>query len=89
MSMTNIATRGGTGLRRAAGPVVARMESHSREGTVYEIRQSGDRTHLYCNCPAWRFQRLPPRERTCKHIQSFEANGPMLPGLDTPKALRG
>ena len=27
----------------------------------------------YCSCPAWKFQRKPALQRTCKHIEQFRA----------------
>ena len=36
----------------------------------YTIKKVG--THYSCNCPAWKFQRKPVSQRTCKHIQSID-----------------
>lgn len=49
---------------------VVRMESSSRPGTFHEVRQGRD-GNIYCSCPAWRFQRKPPMERTCKHLRAL------------------
>lgn len=26
----------------------------------------------YCGCPAWRFQKIPAEQRTCKHIEQVK-----------------
>ena len=41
----------------------------SSRGGFYQVRHMGD--HLHCNCPAWRFQKRPPKERICKHTTQF------------------
>ena len=33
----------------------------------------GGNGHIYCSCPAWRFQKLAPTLRTCKHLKEFAA----------------
>ena len=38
----------------------------------YQIRRGGD-GNVYCTCPAWKFQKLSPKERTCKHIKALAA----------------
>ena len=53
--------------------VLDKMESFTTKGTFYEIRQADDGKTLYCTCPSWRFQRLPPKQRTCKHLKAFAA----------------
>jgi len=35
--------------------------------------QTGKDGVIYCSCPAWKFQRLSPRERTCKHTLMAKA----------------
>jgi hypothetical protein len=50
--------------------VLEKVKSQSQPGTQYEIRLSKDGSHTYCTCPSWRFQRLPPRQRTCKHLKA-------------------
>ena len=34
----------------------------------YTVKQGRDGV-VYCSCPAWRFQRVPARQRSCKHIR--------------------
>lgn len=41
--------------------------------TPYEIRRAKDGKSVYCSCPSWKFQRLPPASRTCKHIVAMKA----------------
>jgi len=48
---------------------VAIYQSVSSE-KEYELRQATDGSH-YCTCPAWKYQRKPVKERSCKHIQQF------------------
>jgi len=40
--------------------------------TEYQIKLGKD-GNVYCSCPAWRFQKLHPHQRTCKHIKSAQA----------------
>lgn len=34
----------------------------------------GANGHIYCSCPAWRFQKVNPLKRTCKHLIAFAAS---------------
>lgn len=40
--------------------------------TIYEIKQAADGSY-YCSCPAWKFQKIQPQKRTCKHLETFRA----------------
>lgn len=51
----------------ATGTVITTVQGSSG---VYEIRLGGD-GNVYCTCPAWKFQKLPPKERTCKHMKAL------------------
>lgn len=42
----------------------------SSSNAVYKINL-GDDNNVYCSCPAWKFQKLPPKQRTCKHITAL------------------
>ena len=53
----------------ATGTVITTVQGNS--GT-YEIRLGGD-GNVYCTCPAWKFQKLPPKERTCKHMKALSS----------------
>lgn len=37
-------------------------------GKTYTIKQGKDGV-LYCNCPAWKFQKKPVEQRHCKHYR--------------------
>lgn len=38
---------------------------------IYVVKRSAKVPHsVYCSCPAWKFQRLSPVLRTCKHCQA-------------------
>lgn len=52
-----------------AATVLATVPSSSGAGS-YEIRLGGD-GNVYCTCPAWKYQKLPPKERTCKHMKAL------------------
>lgn len=56
-----------------AGRVIAVMQSESNPAKSYEIRLSKDGSHSYCTCPSWKFQSLPPKQRTCKHLRALKA----------------
>jgi len=49
---------------------VVTMKSQSNPNLSYEIRQAKN-GHIYCTCPAWKYQRKPVQERTCKHIKAL------------------
>lgn len=34
---------------------------------VYTVKQGRDGV-VYCSCPSWKFQRVTPALRTCKHL---------------------
>lgn len=38
-------------------------------GKLYKIAKARTSDHIYCSCEAWKFQRLPPVARTCKHCE--------------------
>lgn len=54
----------------AAGPVIATVPSESNPSKSYEIRLGKD-GNVYCNCPAWKYQKIPPADRTCKHLKGL------------------
>jgi SWIM zinc finger len=43
-------------------------------------RETG-KSHWYCSCPAWKFQRATPEHRTCKHLEAFYASADYSKGL--------
>ena len=45
----------------------------SSSDKVYTVTE-GDDSVVYCNCPAWRFQRLAPAMRSCKHTKAAAAS---------------
>jgi predicted nucleic acid-binding Zn finger protein len=42
-------------------------------GNVYTIKKAKNSDHWYCSCPAWRFQHVAPKDRTCKHLRNMAA----------------
>jgi len=58
------------------GPLAV-MRSMSNPNKAYQVTLGEDGV-VHCSCPAWRFQKLPPSERKCKHIRQFEAEYPRL-----------
>lgn len=54
----------------SAATVLAHVPSSSNPSVAYEIRLGGD-GNVYCTCPAWKFQKLPPKERSCKHMKEL------------------
>lgn len=41
------------------------------EDNIYIVKRSQKiPTSVYCSCPAWKYQRLNPLLRTCKHCQA-------------------
>ena len=51
--------------------------SMSNPAVKYEIKR-GANGHIYCSCPAWRYQKLPPMKRTCKHLKALAAGRLLL-----------
>ena len=48
----------------------------SRDSYIVKVDRSG--SSLYCSCHAWKYQRLPPKERVCKHmINIFDTHAMM------------
>lgn len=45
---------------------LAHYPSASRPHTTYTVKIGQDNV-IYCDCPAWRFQKLPTWRRDCKH----------------------
>ena len=58
--------------RIAPKTVLATFASESRPGHSHEVRLGADGV-VYCTCESWRFQRLTPSLRTCKHTKAFVA----------------
>lgn len=58
--------------RIAPKTVLATFPSESKPGHVHEVRLGADGV-VYCTCPSWRFQKLTPSLRTCKHTKAFVA----------------
>jgi hypothetical protein len=50
------------------GQVLLQVPSSS-SNKHYDIILGGDGV-VYCTCPAWKFQKLPPAQRTCKHLKA-------------------
>lgn len=59
---------------------IAEVPSQTDSTKSYGIFYSEKEQHFYCSCPAWKFQRKTPKERTCKHLNRFfkTANGVVL-----------
>ena len=49
------------------GTILASVPSKTTAGKSYNIVQGADGV-VYCQCPAWKYQRLTPSRRTCKHL---------------------
>lgn len=47
------------------------VPSDSRPGTTYTVQRSERTGDWYCSCPSWRFQRVAPSVRSCKHIRGL------------------
>lgn len=37
---------------------------------MYKVSRARKGDSVYCSCPAWRFQRVHPLRRTCKHCEA-------------------
>ena len=52
--------------------ILATVPSSSNPFQTYDIRLGAD-ANIYCTCPAWKFQKKHPHNRTCKHLKAFHA----------------
>jgi hypothetical protein len=72
---TALAIDGAVLLHPAVNPetseVLALFPSASRPGSAHACCKSRRNGDLWCTCPAWRFQRIPATERTCKHLKAL------------------
>ena len=50
------------------------VEVQGSTGKRYVITSHGD--HYACTCPAWKGQKIPASQRTCKHIQALRGDRP-------------
>ncbi len=46
--------------------IIAKYQSRSRPGTIYDVRQDDD-GEFSCNCPAWVYK--AGGRRACKHVE--------------------
>ena len=52
--------------------IIGTVKSSSGEGSYTVAR--GDDGVVYCSCPGWKYQRLAPAARSCKHIKALSAS---------------
>lgn len=52
--------------------VLATYPSKSNPSRTYQVLLA-DAGHLYCTCPKWRFQNIEPVNRTCTHLEAYQA----------------
>lgn len=50
--------------------ILATVPSSSNPLKSYDIRLGKD-GNVYCTCPAWKYQKKHPHDRTCKHLKAF------------------
>lgn len=74
-------------LDEAKGAILATVPSSSDPSKSYEIRMGND-GNVYCSCPAWKYQKVPPKERTCKHIKSLYKAMDSQAKLKLPKDVK-
>jgi predicted nucleic acid-binding Zn finger protein len=48
-------------------------------GSTYDVKADNAGV-LFCSCPSWKFQKVDPKDRSCKHIQ-FAKNALRLPAV--------
>lgn len=68
--------------------VLATVPSQSDPSKTYTIKMGKD-GNVYCDCPAWKYQKASPKERTCKHIKSLYKAMDSQAKLKLPKATEG
>jgi len=50
--------------------VIANIASKSDPDRAYSLTAHSDGV-VSCSCPSWRFQKIAPAARTCKHMREF------------------
>jgi|GEM_PF-4620731 len=51
--------------------ILAVYPSKSKPDLEYTVTLGSD-DNIYCDCPAWRFQKgIPPQARVCKHTRAY------------------
>jgi hypothetical protein len=65
------------------------VPSKSNPEKTYEIHLSEKTGVVYCNCPNWKFQNVPPAQRSCKHLASFHAGQLAAKSAVESKAVAG
>jgi len=50
------------------GTILAEIPSPKTPSRIYRVVESKEGM-IYCNCPSWLFQKIEPKDRTCKHIK--------------------
>ncbi|MAJ97140.1 MAG: hypothetical protein CMI56_00810 [Parcubacteria group bacterium] len=53
--------------------IVASIPATGHPGFVHNLILS-KKNHIYCTCPAWKFQKKDPSLRTCKHVDQYHQN---------------
>jgi hypothetical protein len=70
----------------AMGTLITKVQSSTNPAQSYDILLGGD-GNVYCTCPGWKYQKLPPKERTCKHMKALSSKiAAFTKGLGAPKA---
>jgi hypothetical protein len=54
--------------------VLALFPSASKPGHAHAVARSHHTGDTWCTCPAFRFQRVAPADRVCKHIKRVAAS---------------
>lgn len=48
-----------------------RISVPGSKGRTYTITVPQSGAPAYCDCASWRFSKLPPQARSCKHLAAF------------------
>lgn len=46
------------------------VKSETDESKMYKVRHIGKTNSFHCECLSWKYQHVPPTQRTCKHINA-------------------
>lgn len=68
--------------------VLATIPSKTNPNKGYDIMQS-KQGHAYCTCPGWKYQNVPPAQRSCKHLATYHAMNLAAKEEMSPKSESG
>lgn len=60
------------------GTEVNFLSTRGDQGYTLRLSKTTRPPHWYCSCPSWKFQRIHPLDRVCKHMQGLVLENDLL-----------